>query len=443
MSIYPNIYLKLATVNPIEIYSFKEQVKVIDHLQYISFYYLLSTQIMTTRNLPIVDWLQIEASSPAKFIISGEYSVVYEKQAVAAAIDLRTRVTIRPNQDGKVRLNLKNLKSNREWPLTSLTMCRLVSKYSECLEFNEAMPVKLNHLLHVRYHEISSVSSVDKIQEKKADDAAMAFLLLYIGLGDSYSSSARPPINVEVDSDIPVGSGLGSSSAYAVALCGALMRVFRVVAEKYIISNWAFNIDKFFHGRPSGVDNSTITSGGYILFQSGKVKTIGVEHKAPIKVMIIDTGVSRSTRALSETVKAQLVENPTKVNTIFSTINSITSQIWGKINDPNFSPKTISFFLQENQEHLNTLGVGHEKLMDICVSADNLNLVAKQTGAGGGGIAFVLYDESDSEQLTNISQFRLVLREKGYTFHEFKVGCEGLTVKITLDPAKQFTVGNK
>lgn len=383
---------------------------------------------MAHRNLPIVDWLEIEASAPGKIIISGEYSVVYECQAIASAIDLRTKVVIRPNKDGKLRLNLKNLNNVREWPVVSLTMYKLVSKYSDCLNFNDTMSVKLNNLLHTK--------PIVGNPEKVADDAAMAFLLLYIGLGDSYATSARPSLDVEVESTVPVGSGLGSSSAFSVALCGALMRVFRVVAEKYIISNWAFNIDKFFHGRPSGVDNSVITMGGHILFQNGKIKATCAEHSNQIKVMLIDTKVSRSTRSLSEMVANQLRNDQARVNALFIQINQCTLKVWEKLNNSNFSPEHISIWLLQNQNLLNTLGVGHEKLSDICNRAQNFNLVAKQTGAGGGGIAFVLY--TDSKQ---VDQLRQDLLEAGYDVHDHNVGCEGLTVNIKTDPAKKFVLG--
>lgn len=389
---------------------------------------------MANRNLPIVDWLEIEASAPGKLIISGEYSVVYERQAIASAIDLRTKVIIRPNKDGKVRLNLKNLNNVREWPVTSLSMCRLVSKYSDCLNYNDTMPVKLNHLLHTRYYEPPIVGASEKV----ADDATMAFLLLYIGLGDSYSTSARPSLDIEVESTVPVGSGLGSSSAFSVALCGALMRVFRVVAEKYIISNWALNIDKFFHGRPSGVDNSVITMGGYILFQNGKIKANCTEHANQIKVMLIDTKVSRSTRKLSEIVANQLSNDQARVNGIFTEINQCTIKIWDKINTPSFSPEHISIWLFQNQNLLDSLGVGHERLSDIFTRAQEFNLVAKQTGAGGGGTAFILYN--DTKQ---VDQLREDLLKAGYGVHDHNVGCEGLVVDIKTDPERKFVLGGE
>lgn len=381
------------------------------------------------KNLPLIDWQSIEASAPGKFIISGEYAVVYEKQAIATTIDLKTKVTIRPNNEGKVRLFLKNFNDIREWPVTSLTMCRLVTKYLDILDYEENMAMKLDLFLDFRYRQEDTDLSPDDL--KKANDATMAFLLLYISIGDSYFTSSRPPIDVEIESDIPVGAGLGSSSALSVALVGALLKVFRVSAERYIISKWAFNIDKFFHGRPSGVDNNIITNGGFILFQSGKIKATCIQHKIPLKVLLIDTCVSRSTKSMAVIISDLLRDDPTRAESIFNNINQLTTRIWRELNDVSFVPSNIAVDLQANQEQLDRLGVGHEKLTDICLRAQRLNLVAKQTGAGGGGAAFVLYNNTDDSD--NITQLRNELIASGYKVRDHSIGCDGLQVSVKQD----------
>lgn len=392
---------------------------------------------MAAKEGPIVDWLEIKSSAPAKFIISGEYSVVHDRLAVAAAVDLRTEVKIRPHKD-RVRLNLKNLGVIREWPVISFSSIRFVYKYTECLTYNESMPSQIDHLLNARYcikdeePTTSSPPSDEKLRDKKINDATIAFLLLYIGLSDSFWKSYRVPIDVEVESSIPVGSGLGSSSAYSVALCGALMKVFRVSAERYIISNWAFNIDRFFHGRPSGIDNNVVTMGGYILFEKGKIKEAEVSHISPVKVLLIDTQVSRSTRFLCGRVNRMLTEDPDRIDGIFDSINNVTLQVWRNIKDPKFDPRNIADLLQENQSYLDQLEVGHEKLTDICNKAKEFDLRAKQTGAGGGGTAFVLYSPADSSE--SVEKLKEELLKSGYIVHDHSVGCDGLKVKVAPDP---------
>lgn len=385
---------------------------------------------MAAKEGPMIDWLEIESSSPGKFIISGEYSVVHDRMAVAAAIDLRTRVKIRPNKD-KVRLNLKNLGIIQEWPVACFSTIRFVYRFTECLSYMENMPGQLESFLHPKYVVQDDGNDI-KLRDKKIRDATIAFLLLYIGLSDSFWKSFRVPIEVEVDSSIPVGSGLGSSSAYSVALCGALMKVFRVSTEKYIISNWAFNIDKYFHGQPSGVDNNIVTMGGYISFQRGRILEYDVKHRCDIKVLLIDTRVSRSTRFLCDSVDKQLREEPDRISEIFDAMHRITEQIWQCLKDQDFTPRDIAELLQENQSCLDSLGVGHEKLTDICNKARDVDLRAKQTGAGGGGTAFVLYAPDDNCQ--NIERLRQDLLNAGYTIHDLSVGCDGLKVEVTPDP---------
>ena len=52
-------------------------------------------------------------------ILHGEHAVVYGRTAVAAALDLRTRMTLRPHAD-KVVVLFPDLGLTREWSLEQL-----------------------------------------------------------------------------------------------------------------------------------------------------------------------------------------------------------------------------------------------------------------------------------------------------------------------------------
>ena len=54
----------------------------------------------------MADWRSITASAPAKVILHGEHSVVYGKLALAASLDLRTKVTIKNVKRRNLRINL-------------------------------------------------------------------------------------------------------------------------------------------------------------------------------------------------------------------------------------------------------------------------------------------------------------------------------------------------
>lgn len=85
------------------------------------------------------------------------------------------------------------------------------------------------------------------------------------------------PGKVVVNSELPLGAGLGSSAAFCVSLTAALLSLsdsssvdlssqgWLVLGERELelVNNWAFGGEKIIHGRPSGIDNTVSTFGMY------------------------------------------------------------------------------------------------------------------------------------------------------------------------------------
>lgn len=83
------------------------------------------------------------------------------------------------------------------------------------------------------------------------------------------------PATVVITSELPLGSGLGSSAALCVALSAALLSFSDSVTldlshqgwllygenELELLNKWAFEGEKIIHGRPSGIDNTVSTYG--------------------------------------------------------------------------------------------------------------------------------------------------------------------------------------
>ncbi len=68
-----------------------------------------------------------------------------------------------------------------------------------------------------------------------------------------------PPLNIKLQSDIPIASGLGSGAAITVALIRALSNRFNQNLSDVDISAIAYEVEKLHHGTPSGIDNTVIT----------------------------------------------------------------------------------------------------------------------------------------------------------------------------------------
>ena len=78
----------------------------------IAFYFRPDTRTMSR-------FSSLEVSAPSKLILHGEHAVVYGKTAVAAALDLRTKMTIKPHDD-KVVVMFPDLGLSRTWTLDQL-----------------------------------------------------------------------------------------------------------------------------------------------------------------------------------------------------------------------------------------------------------------------------------------------------------------------------------
>ena len=81
-------------------------------------------------------------------------------------------------------------------------------------------------------------------------------------------------VEIEVESELPIGAGLGSSAGFSVCLSTALLMTAGIVSrptednvwkdqDLYLINKWAFICETLTHGKPSGIDNSIATYGEF------------------------------------------------------------------------------------------------------------------------------------------------------------------------------------
>ena len=70
---------------------------------------------------------------------------------------------------------------------------------------------------------------------------------------------------MDIDSTIPVGAGLGSSAAFAVAISASLCRFYGHPEDH--IAKWAFIVEQIIHGNPSGIDDAVVYHGGLVVFK--------------------------------------------------------------------------------------------------------------------------------------------------------------------------------
>jgi mevalonate kinase len=268
------------------------------------------------------------------------------QNAIALSVDLKTNVQIRLNKEGNdVKLLLNNFDASTFWTINSLSAIKLIEeeqKLNKVLDLSDQLIEKLPKC------ETSDSLSIDVM------NSFNAFLLLYIGISDSYCSSTRIPMEVTVSTSLPCGAGLGSSSSYTVSLTAALLRAYNLNPEPKLISEWSFQIDKLFHGRPSGIDNSICTFGGALLFRNGKIEE-QIQNVQPLPVILVNTKVARNTKALVEKVRQKYQKFPQIIDNIMSAIDQISLNAWElvkKCSDFESLAVSITKFIYNLQKYL-------------------------------------------------------------------------------------------
>lgn len=310
----------------------------------------------------------IKVSAPGKLHLLGEHSVVYGKPALLTAIDKRIFVT---------------LSFSRKKQIVG------AGKYEKDLE----------KLLDILEKKIQS-----KLKIRKID-----------------------PYNIEINSEFPIGSGMGSSAAISACFTAVLLTFLKIPWDKKVIFEIAYEGEKFFHGNPSGGDLATVIEGGFLWYRKEFefLKTFEKlpfkPHKNIKKFLLVDSGKPKeSTKEMIEKVAHLKKLFPRKVNDLFNEQEDLTRKM--TIALCNGDEDLLMQCIAKGERNLESLKVVGRKAKSLINEISKSGGVAKISGAGGvveGSGVLVAY-LSDSKKFDNL------LKLQQFIFEEISLGTEGL-----------------
>ncbi len=282
------------------------------------------------------------AEAPAKMILFGEHFVVLGKPAIVNAINLYARTCIWENASSdSLIIYSKNLGYTYSYGSNSIPE-----------------PLKPFHRI------------VEYVLEH-------------------YSLSKPPSLYIEIDSEIPVGAGLGSSAASAVSFTVALLKSLGIEVEPDIVSKIAFEAEKIVHGKPSGIDNTIATYGGFLYYRKGVIKKLLIEWPQEYEFLVADTGRKRNTGI----VVREVLDRYQRRKNIMSRIYDVAEEI---------VETAIECLVKKDIDCLcELLNINHGLLVSIGVAVPETEIIvhkaletgacaAKITGAGKGGSVIIL-----------------------------------------------------
>jgi len=206
-----------------------------------------------------------------------------------------------------------------------------------------------------------------------------------------------PPQRFHIDSQIPMASGLGSGAAIATALGRALLQALERSMSNEALNALIYESETYYHGTPSGIDNTVVVYERPIYFQRSHPVRI-LESFQPFTLVVADTGLKAPTREAVEDVRRLYMEDPQRVETIFSEIKQtvergVDAMIRGDI-------QQLGAAFNANHSLLQALTVSCpalDTLVDVARSAGALG--AKLSGGGRGGNMIALVNAHDAHSV--------------------------------------------
>ncbi len=285
--------------------------------------------------------------------------------------------------------------------------CRVESR-----EIAEGITIDAKDLNTVSNYTFDQLRSLDT---ELADGTDSIALLVYKLLPDKNRG-----VYLEIQSDIPISAGLGSSAALAVSTIASVMDLFDLELSKSQISELAFESEKIIHGQPSGIDNSIATYGGLLVFKDSSIDL--KELKQSFSLIIANTRIERDTKKLVSGVADLKTQFPDLINPTLKLMGDLSIEAINSIEENNIHK--LGQLMNINQGYLDSIGVGHEFLSRlIWVSRNNGALGAKLTGAGGGGCMIALI--RDNREAIQISD---KLKSMGADVYIASMSVEGVRI---------------
>ena len=196
----------------------------------------------------------------------------------------------------------------------------------------------------------------------------------------------RPSVSLIGDAQIPMGAGLGSSAAMAVAVTRALLAWAKRRPDRATIATAASASETLLHGRASGVDVALAMSGGIGVFRKGA----GLHKLAlaePLRIIVGTTQEPRHTAAMIDRVAT--ATGATRDDARLRELGGLTDTGTAALAARDLAGLGAAM----NRAHavLAELGVSTPTLDALCATARREGAHgAKLTGAGGGGALIAL-----------------------------------------------------
>ncbi len=216
-----------------------------------------------------VDNNTVKVFAPGKLILSGEHAVVYGQPALAMAVNRYVTATVTREAVPQVLFDLSDLAHHSQLSFDALRhlKARIKQKY---------------------YRFIRGDYSIRDVLQKPFELAQFTLGVL----ADSLNVSLPHGVKLHVQSDIPIGCGMGSSAATILSVMQAVSHYLQTPISAETLFQLALEAENMQHGHSSGLDLRIAMNGGCLYMHGSELQTRSVPT---LPMYLINTGTPATT----------------------------------------------------------------------------------------------------------------------------------------------------
>ena len=298
--------------------------------------------------------MKTHCSVPAKLILSGEHAVLYHCPALSMAVNLKTEcwAEFKPNPTASITIELVNFQQKHSLPFD--------------------LWQKMSSEIESRFQLFEDkTGSIQSVLSKPLD------LILEV----LYHFNAFCPLKAgewqfKIESEAPIGRGLGSSAAVILSLLSSLIKQHNLELTPVELLALAQKIECRQHGRSSGIDPATLIYGGLLQYQTHTpIQKIESQN---LKAWLIDTQRPEGSTGQCVELVRELHGTDQALWDEFTEVTETMVQAWKVQHSLAFKDA-----IQSNHKLLVKIGVVPAKVQEFITRLETeYQAVAKVCGAG-------------------------------------------------------------
>ena len=223
-------------------------------------------------------------------------------------------------------------------------------------------------------------------------------------------------LEITIDSDIPIGVGLGSSSACCVAATASIFRLFKEWSSEEILK-MSIEAEKTIFPDTSGADCTVCTYGGIIEYPSIEK----IDNTFGLNLLIANSMIPHNTKNSVEKVNKFKENDEERFSELCHKETKLIDEVIVAMK--NNDATTFGLKMSENQKYLEEIQVSNDTIDGMISSLNEISLGSKITGAGDGGCIITLVKDE------NVSKVSALLGKDKECFSA-KIDTKGVVWKI-------------